>query len=299
MTYSIVARDSQTGELGVAVQTGTFSAGTVVPWARAGVGAVATQAMGEVAHGWRIIDAMAEGVAAPAALEASLALDPASALRQVGAVDAAGRAAAFSGALCIDEAGHHCGDGYAVQANMMASKTVWPAMADAFERARGPLADRLLATLHAAQAAGGDARGCMSAALVVVEATPAEDPRGGVVVDLRVDAHDAPLDELRRVLDVRNAYRHNAAATDALVAGDIDTAAREIDAALALLPADENFRFLKAGVLIFSGHVDDGRALTRALVAERPTWATVIRSFAVKGLLPLPDDLDVESFIRA
>jgi uncharacterized Ntn-hydrolase superfamily protein len=299
MTYSIVARDAETGELGVGVQTCNFAAGTIVPWARAGVGAVATQAMGEVAHGRRIIDAMAEGIAAPAALEASLAVDAASAMRQVGAVDAAGRAAAFTGALCIGEAGHHCGDGYAAQANMMASDNVWPAMADAFERGSGPLADRLLSALDAAQAAGGDARGCMSAALFVVEATPAEDPRGGVILDLRVDAHDAPLGELRRLLDVRNAYQHNASATDALVAGDIETAASEIDAALALLPADENFRFLKAGVLIFSGRVDDGRTLTRALVAERPSWATVIRSFAVKGLLPLPDDLDVESFIRA
>jgi uncharacterized Ntn-hydrolase superfamily protein len=299
MTYSVVARDDESGELGVAVQTCNFAAGTIVSWARAGVGAVATQAMGEVRHGWRIIDAMAEGVEAPVALEASLALDADSALRQVGAVDAEGRAAAFTGELCIDAAGHQCGEGFAVQANMMANAEVWPAMADAYERSRGPLARRLLATLDAAQAAGGDARGCMSAALLVVAGTPADDPRGGVVVDLRVDAHDDPLGELRRVLDVHDAYQRYSRATDAIVAGRVDDAVREIDAALAADPTDGNFRFLKAGTLIFSGDVDGARALTRALVAERPSWAIVMRSFAAKGLIPLPDGLDIESFIRA
>jgi len=297
MTYSIVARDPDTGHIGVAVPTCMPAVGSVVPWARAGVGAVATQAMAEIAHGWRCLDAMRDGVASPAALDASLALDTGSALRQVGVVDAQGRAEAFTGALCIDEAGHRVGDGYAVQANMMASAGVWPAMADAYEHAHGSLAQRMLAALDAAQAAGGDARGSMSAALLVVEGEPAAEPHGGVVVDVRVDRHDEPLAELRRLLAVGDAYASYGRATDAIFEGRVDEARREIEAARAVLPDEQNFRFLHAGVLIFSGHPEEGRDLTRDLVAERGSWETIVRSFASKGLLPLPDGVDVDFFV--
>lgn len=297
MTYSIVARDPHTGELGVAVQTCMPAVGSVVPWARAGVGAVATQAMTEIAHGYRCVDAMAAGSSAAEALAASLAQDPGEALRQVGAVDRHGRATAHTGALCIDHAGSYVGAGFSVQANMMASDKVWPAMADAYESATGTLAERMLAALDAGQAAGGDARGSMSAALLVVAAEPAEDPRAGVLLDMRVDDHEAPLAELRRLLTIRTAYKHYWQATDAIMTGDISLAEEQIDAALALLPADENFRFLHGGVLIFSGHADDARDLMRALVAQRPGWATIVRSFAAKGLLALPAGLDIESFI--
>jgi uncharacterized Ntn-hydrolase superfamily protein len=181
----------------------------------------------------------------------------------------------------------------------MASAGVWPAMADAFEHERGPLAERMLSALDAAQAAGGDARGSMSAALLVVAGTPADDARGGVVANVRVDAHDDPLGELRRLLGIRTAYQDYWRATEAIFAGNIEEAARAIDTALAVDPADGNFRFLKAGTLLLSGQVDEARHVTRALVAERASWATIIRSFAAKGLFPLPEGLDLESFIRA
>ena len=183
MTYSIVARDPVTGELGVAVQSGTFGVGTVVPWARPGVGAVATQAIAEPAYGPRCLDALAAGSSATEALEAAAAADAAAFLRQVGVVAADGTVAAVTGGGCIDHAGHLLGDGFAVQANMMASPRVWPAMADAFTAAAGPLPGRLLAALEAAQRAGGDARGMRSAALLVVGGQPA-DPWAGRLVDL-------------------------------------------------------------------------------------------------------------------
>jgi uncharacterized Ntn-hydrolase superfamily protein len=298
VTYSIVARDPKTGELGVAVQTCMFAVGSVVPWAEAGVGAVATQAMSEVAYGPRGLAAMKDGASAADALQRARAADDAEVLRQVGVVDANGNAAAFTGDLCIDFAGHHCGDGYAVQANMMATDRVWPAMAEAYEHAQGALADRMLAALFAGEAAGGDARGSMSAALVVVNAARSEGEGSRPTIDVRVDDHPRPLDELARLLRVGAAFRSYGRATELLFGGDPEGALRELEGALTTLPDDQNLQFLYSGALIFAGRIDEGRAVTRKLVADRPSWETIIRSFASKGLLPVPDGLDIDSFVR-
>jgi uncharacterized Ntn-hydrolase superfamily protein len=176
VTYSIVARDPQTGLLGVAVQTAMFAGGASVPWARAGVGAVAAQAIAEPTCGPRCLDAIQAGASAQAALAQAQAADEAALLRQVGVVAADGSVAAMTGEWCIDHAGHLLGDGFAVQANMMASPAVWPAMAEAFGQSPEPFPRRLLAALEAGQAAGGDARGMMAAALVVVEAAAGQTP---------------------------------------------------------------------------------------------------------------------------
>jgi uncharacterized Ntn-hydrolase superfamily protein len=203
-TYSIVARDPASGEVGVAVQSHWFSVGSVVSWARAGVGAVATQSIGEPSYGPNALDLIEQGVEPREALERLVAADPRSAFRQVAVVDAAGRVAVHTGESCIAFAGDQTGDGYSVQANMMSSPEVWPAMARAFEAAEGPLARRLLAALRAAEDAGGDVRGRQSAAVVV--APPAGEP-WRLSVDLRVEDHAEPLDELERVLDLADAYR--------------------------------------------------------------------------------------------
>src|SRR5262245_54763926 len=198
MTYSIVARDPRTGDLGVAVQTCMFAVGSIVPYAQNGIGAVATQAFSESAYGPRSLEAMADGMDASDALARARGLDPGEAMRQVGVVDVEGNAAAFTGDLCIDFAGHYVGDGYAVQANMMASDRVWPAMAKAYEHAKGDFADRLLAALVAGERAGGDARGRMSAAMLVA---------GEIAIDLRVDHHAEPVEELTRLSRVATAFR--------------------------------------------------------------------------------------------
>jgi uncharacterized Ntn-hydrolase superfamily protein len=293
MTYSIVARDPVTGALGVAVQSCFFGVGALVPWARPGVGAVATQAFTDPGYGPRCLDALASGSSAAEALDKAAAADPAAFLRQVGVVGTDGTGAATTGAGCIDHAGHRAGDGFAVQANMMASPEVWPAMAEAYASATGPLPRRLLAALDAAQAAGGDARGVMSAALLVVGAAPGD----GRLVDLRVDRSADPLGDLSRLLDAADAYQRFNRATDELFGGDPHAALAEVDAGLAILADEANLRLVRAAVLLARGEVDPGRQELRRLVAGRPTWEIVIRSFADKGLLRLPQGTTVDSLI--
>ncbi len=202
-TYSIVARDPDSGELGVAVQSHWFSVGSIVTWACAGVGAVATQSIAEPAYGPRLLDRLAAGEAPADALAAEVRADASAAYRQVAVVDAAGRVGVHTGESCISEAGHAEGDGFSAQANMMAARGVWPAMAAAFGASEGPLARRLYAALEAAEAEGGDVRGRQSAALLVV---PGEGDGWERAVELRVEDSEDPLAELGRLLDLHDAY---------------------------------------------------------------------------------------------
>jgi uncharacterized Ntn-hydrolase superfamily protein len=294
MTYSIVARDEVSGELGVAVQTCMFAVGSVVPWARAGVGAVATQAIGEPAYGPRCLDQLASGATAADALAEAQRADPLVALRQVGVIGADGTTAAATGELCIDHAGHIVGDGFSVQANMMSTPEVWPAMASAFTGSSGPLAHRLLAALVAAEAAGGDARGRMSAALLVVEGSRPAQPGAGTVVDLRVDRSEDPLGDLATLLVAAGAFDGFNRAVDELFGGDPVSALATIDDALGALPGDRNMRFVRAGALAGSGNIDEGMRELRALVAEHPTFEVILRSFAEKGLMSLPEGVSID-----
>jgi uncharacterized Ntn-hydrolase superfamily protein len=298
MTYSIVAKDTETGQLGVAVQTCTFGVGMMVPWATAGVGAVATQAMGEPAYGPRCLDAMESGSSAADALAAACELDDASSIRQVGVVDASGAADAFTGELTLEHAGHICGDGWSVQANMMATRDVWPAMADAYGSATGAFGERLLATLRAGEAAGGDARGRMSAAMVIVDGERKEEPWQGRLIDIRVD-HTAgdPIAELERLYRAALAYRHFSRGVDTIMGGDANGAVRETDEGLELLSGDGNLRFLRAGALMAAGDIDGGVAEMQSLLRERPSWATVARSFHERGLMVLPPGVDLDTLL--
>jgi uncharacterized Ntn-hydrolase superfamily protein len=202
-TYSIVARDPDSGELGVAVQSHWFSVGSLVTWGRPGVGVVATQSIVEPAYGPQLLDRLAAGEMPEAALAAELEADESAGVRQVAVVDAAGGAAVHTGGGCIPHAGDASGDGFSAQANMMSSPGVWPAMAAAFESASGPLSRRLLTALEAAERAGGDVRGRQSAALLVV---PAEGQPWQRVAELRVEDAPDPLGELWRLLDLHEAY---------------------------------------------------------------------------------------------
>jgi uncharacterized Ntn-hydrolase superfamily protein len=289
MTYSIVARDPESGALGVAVQTAMFGVGATVPWAEPGVGVVATQAFAEPAYGPRCLDALGAGRPAPDALAEATAADPLAVLRQVGVVAADGSVAAVTGDLCIDHAGHVADDGFAVLANMMASDGVWPAMADAYAAATGPFPQRLLAALRGAQAAGGDARGVMSAAMFVVAGEPGA-PGAGRLVDVRVDRSADPLGDLARLLVAADAYAHYGRSVDALANGRADEARAEIDAGLEALPGEENLRFVLAGALGAQGDPDAAMAELRALIATSPGWETIARSFAAKGFMPVSLD---------
>lgn len=203
-TFSIVAADLQAGEVGCAVQSKYFSVGSVVPWARAGVGAAATQAAGVAVYGARALEELDRGATPEEALERVLADDPGRETRQLGLVSADGRAAAFTGAECNDWAGHRIGAGFAVQGNILAGEAVVDEMVRAFEKTVGPLANRLVAALEAGQVAGGDKRGQQSAAVVVERVGARSESREGIdrICDLRVEDHPEPIVELRRLLGI-------------------------------------------------------------------------------------------------
>jgi len=273
VTYSIVARDPDTGELGVAVQSHWFSVGSIVTWARPGVGAVATQANLEPAYGPRVLDLLAGGVPAPEALARLVAEDPLGQSRQVAVVDAAGRAAAHTGSSCIPYAGHVTADGISCQANIMASERVWPAMLEAFQAANGSLADRLLGALDAAEREGGDIRGRQSAAILVV---PAEGEPWTTVVSLRVEDHPDPLPELRRLVRLREAYALAGEADELLNAGRHDQAAGLYERASELAPGNHELLFWAGLGTVQAGDVDRGVAKVVAAIAVQPAWRELL-----------------------
>jgi len=285
-TYSIVARDTATGEIGVAVQSHWFSVGSTVPWAEAGVGAVATQSFVDPSYGPLGLDMMRAGRSAPDALAGLLAADPEREVRQVAMVDAQGRVAAHTGKKNIQAAGQHVGKGYSVQANLMANEKVWPAMAKAFEGATGDLAERMLAALEAAQAVGGDIRGQQSAAILVVPGTPSGRPWADRIFDLRIEDHPRPLEEMRRLLHVARAYRHMNAGDLAVEKNDVPAAEREYGAAMKLLPDSAEVVFWYAAALAMAGQVDRSLPLFARAFALEPAWRTLVPRLPASGLLP-------------
>ncbi len=293
MTYSIVARDPGTGELGVAVQSHWFAAG-IVCWARAGVGAVATQALALVEHGPLGLELMAGGGSAEEALGARLAADPDREHRQVAMVDREGRVAAHTGRSCIREAGHRTGEGFSCQANMMRRATVWDAMAEAFRGARGDLAERMLAALEAAEAEGGDIRGRQAARVLVVRGEASERPWEDVLVDLRVDDHPDPLPELRRLLTLQRAYERLERAEEFELAGDVDGALRERRAAMTLASENPEIAFWTAISLGLHGRLGEARAALAVALPADPGWAELLRRLGDQRLMGVTPELAAE-----
>lgn len=273
MTYSIVARDPATGELGVAVQSHWFSVGSVVTWAQPGVGAVATQANAEVSYGPRTLELLADGVPAPDALARLVAEDPGGESRQVAVVDAGGRVAVHTGPNCIPYAGHVSGDGVSCQANIMVSERVWPAMLEAFSSATGPLTERLLAALDAAEREGGDARGRQSAAILVV---PAEGEPWRKRLSLRVEDHPDPIRELRRLVTLHDAYALASRADELLNAGQHAEAALLYVRASECVPDNHELLFWAGLGMAQSGSLDVGVAKVAAAIALQPTWRELL-----------------------
>ncbi len=289
-TYSIVARDAATGELGVAVQSHWFSVGALVPWARAGVGAVATQSMVDPSYGPLGLDLMAAGIEAPVALEALLFADSAQDIRQVAMVDAAGVAAAHTGGRCIPEAGHRVGEGYSVQANLMGPSTVPDAMAAAFENAEGPLAERMLAALAAAEAEGGDIRGRQSAAVLVVCGEPSGREWDDVLVDLRVEDHPDPVVELSRLLNMHRGYERMNAGDLAVEEGDLDAAETAYGDAERILGGNLEARYWHAVAMVNAGELERALPIFAAVFAAGENWRTLTPRLAATGFLEADDD---------
>ena len=273
MTYSIVARDPQSGELGVAVQSHWFSVGPVVPWAAPGVGAVATQANVAPAYGPRALALLREGADAEQTLTRLLAQDAGAAGRQVAVVDANGGVAVHTGGSCIPFAGQATSDGVSCQANIMASERVWPAMLDAFASSSGTLTTRLLGALEAAQQEGGDLRGSQSAAILVV---PAAGEEWQTVVSLRVEDHPAPLPELRRLIGLHDAYVLAARADELLNGERYDEAAELFIRAAELAPDNHELRFWAGLGAAQGGDLETGVAQVREAIAQHPGWRALL-----------------------
>jgi uncharacterized Ntn-hydrolase superfamily protein len=285
-TYSIVARDPSTGEMGVAVQSHWFSVGAVVPWAEAGVGAVATQSIADPSYGPLGLALMRTGKTAPETLVALLAGDREREVRQVGMVDARGALATHTGKMCIPMAGGQAGKDYVVQANLMEKATVWPAMARAFEAARGDLAERMLAALDAAEAEGGDIRGRQSAALLVVKGKSSGRPWADKVFDLRVEDAPAPLPELRRLMALQRAYNHMGAGDDCVAAKDWACAEREYGTAEASQPDNAEMAFWHAVALATNGQLEKARPLFAKAFAADPRWRELVKRLPAVDQLP-------------
>lgn len=272
-TYSIVACDPESGAVGVAVQSHWFAVGSLVPWVRPGVGAVATQSIVEPAYGPRLLDLLETGKAPQEALDELVAADEQARYRQVAVVDARGRVAVHTGERCIAHAGHDHGPGFAAQANMMSAPSVWPAMAQAFERAVGPLERRLAAALHAAEAQGGDARGKQSCALLVA---PGVGEPWRTAVDLRVDDHPEPLRELDRLLDLSDAYALASEGDELSGEGRHEEAGDRYERASALAPGNHELLFwagLGAGQ---AGDLPLALERVRGAIALQPGWRELL-----------------------
>lgn len=289
-TYSIVARDPETGELGVAVQSHWFSVGTVVSWAEAGVGAVATQSFVNKSFGPRGLALLKNGLTAQQVLDSLLSDDPGQAVRQLAIVDIQGNVATHTGSSCIQYAAHFKGNQYSVQANMMLNGKVPAAMSVAFEKSRGkPLAERMLLALEAAQATGGDIRGKQSAAILVVPAKSAGKPWEERTVDLRVDDSKEPVQELKRLYKVHLAYEHMNKGDLAVEKNDMAAAMDEYNAAMKMFPENLEMQYWTAITLANNNQVDKALPLLKKIFVKDPNWKELTKRLPAVNLLVIKD----------
>ena len=285
-TYSIVALDETTGELGVAVQSHWFSVGFLVPWAKAGVGAVATQSFVKVDYGPDGLQLMESGMKAADALKTLTSKDEGEAVRQVGMIDIKGNVAAHTGSRCIKYAGHIVGENYSVQANMMANGTVPKAMAVAFEKTKGDLADRMMAALEAAEAEGGDIRGKQSAAMVIVSGEPSGVEWKDTKLNLRIEDHPTPLIELKRLIRVHRAYQHANMGDHYMETEEIDKALIEYSKAAEYYPENAELPYWSAVALANGGRLEEALPVFQSVFQRNPDLKTMTPRLVKSGLLP-------------
>jgi len=285
-TYSIVALDETTGELGVAVQSHWFSVGFLVPWAKAGVGAVATQSFVKVDYGPDGLQLMEDGITAVDALKTLTSKDEGEAVRQVGMIDIKGNVAAHTGSRCIKYAGHIVGKNYSVQANMMANGTVPKAMAVAFEKTKGDLADRMMAALEAAEAEGGDIRGKQSAAMVIVSGEPSGVDWKDTKLSLRIEDHPTPLIELKRLIRVHRAYQHANMGDHYMETEEIDKALIEYSKAAEYYPENAELPYWSAVALANGGRLEEALPVFQSVFQRNPDLKTMTPRLVKSGLLP-------------
>lgn len=290
-TYSIIAYDKDTGQLGVAVQSHWFSVGPIVPWIEAGIGAVATQSFVEVSYGPLGLELLRAGKSPGEALTALIQADKNNSVRQVAMVDTKGRVAVHTGENCIPEAGHFVGEGFSCQANLMLKDTVWNAMAYAFQNTGGELVDRLVAALEAAEAEGGDIRGKQSAAIIVVNGTSSGVWWKDRIYDLRIEDHPDPIKELKRLVSLNKAYNHMNKGDEFLTENKVLEAMREYKKAMEMYPDNPEMIFWPAVTLAASGKVEESLPLFKKVFSMDYNWAILVPRLPGVGQLPKDENL--------
>ena len=289
-TYSIVARDPETGEMGVAVQSHWFSVGTTVTWGEAGVGVVATQSFVNYSFGPNGLKLMSQGMSAPDVLDKMIAEDEGRDFRQLAVLDVNGNVKSYTGAKCVEAAGNIMGDNFSVQANMMLNDKVWGAMAEAFKTTKGPLAERMVAALEAAQNVGGDIRGKQSAALLVVRGKATGKSWEDRLIDLRVDDSPEPVKEIKRLLKVHRAYEHMNAGDLEVEHGNMDKAMEEYSAAEAMFPDNLEMKYWHAVTLVNNGGLEEALPMFKEVFSKDENWRTMTPRLIDNGLLVVTDE---------
>ena len=287
-TYSIVARDPKTGQMGVGVQSHYFSVGGVVPWGKSGVGVVATQSLVNVSFGLRGLDLLKQGKLPKEALNTLLSDDDGRDVRQVAILDAQGRVAAHTGSKCIKHAGHIEGEDFSVQANMMLTDKVWSTMAKSFEsNANLPLAERIIKTMEAAENVGGDIRGKQSAAILIVGGKEVKNKWEDKIIDLRVEDNEQPVKELSRLLKLYRAYKHMDKGDLAIENNDMEKALKEYDSALNMFPENLEMKFWTAISLANNQKLKEASELFRTIFIKDNNWRLLTERLPESGLLNL------------
>lgn len=284
-TYSIVARDPNTGEMGVAVQSHWFSVGSIVSWGEAGVGVVATQSFVNPSFGQRGLEMLKQGMSAQEVVDLLIASDEGRDFRQLAIVDAKGNSAAYTGSKCIPEAGHIVGDNYCVQANLMLSNLVWSEMSKAFESSDGPLAERLIAALEAAQNVGGDIRGQQSAAILIVKAEATGKLWEDRYIDLRVEDHPEPVKEIKRLLKVFRAYEHMNNGDLAVEKNDMKLAMEHYSAAMKMFPENLEMKYWTAVTLVNNNQLQEALPIFKEIFSADDNWRKLTPRLIKVGML--------------
>ncbi|MDF1612966.1 MAG: DUF1028 domain-containing protein [Stygiobacter sp.] len=289
-TYSIVAIDPETGDMGVAVQSHWFSVGTIVSWGEAGVGVIATQSFVNASFGPHGLELLKSGLTAKEVLDKLISEDEGREFRQLAILDAKGNVAAFTGKNCIQPAGHITGKGYSVQANLMMNDKVWPAMSKAFENSKGSFAERILDALDAAQKVGGDIRGKQSAALLIVRAKSTGKVWEDRLIDLRVDDSNEPLKELRRLYKVHQAYQHMNNGDLAVEKNDMNKAMQEYSTAMKMFPENLEMKFWTAVALANKGNLEKALPMFKEIFKKDKNWKTLTPRLIPNGLLTVDEN---------
>ena len=295
-TFSIVARDPQTGEMGVAVQSHWFSVGSIVAWGEAGVGVVATQSFVNPSFGPRGLELLKQGKTAGEVVDELIASDSGRDVRQLAILDVNGNVKAYTGKNCIPAAGHITGENYSVQANLMLNAMVWPAMSIAFENTKGTLAERMIAALEAAQKVGGDIRGKQSACILVVRGKSTGKVWEDRLIDLRVEDSPEPIKELKRLLRVHEAYNHMNNGDLAVEHGDMKLAMKEYSTAEKMFPDNEEMKFWHAVTLVNNGDVSGSLPIFKEVFEINKNWKILTPRLVPVGLLKVTDD-ELESIL--